>query len=264
VTALLDKGAVARNFSAAAERYDGWAAGQERIAEGLLRVLPPGLAPAAIAELGCGTGLLTGRLLARFPRAALLGLDLAPGMIEACRLRFAGVARARFAVADAEDPRACAGSFGLVATSCAAQWFVDPAGTLRRWAGALAPGGVVAVALLLRGSYEELDLAHRAALGTPFPGLALPGEAEARALLAAAGLEVLRGEGEVMAVSYPTARDALASFRGIGAVLDGQPGHAALGAGRARRLLAAYAALSPGGEVRVTHRVLHAVARPAA
>lgn len=261
--AALDKAAIARSFSAAAGAYDGWAAAQDEIAEGLVRCLPPGFAPARIVELGCGTGLLAARLLRRYPRATLRGIDLADGMVEACRDRFAGDPRARFEVADAEDPRAVSGSVDLVAASCSAQWFAAPAPTLRRWARALAPGGIVAAALLVAGSYPELDAAHRAAFGAPFPGLPFPSEDEARGLLSGAGLAVLHAEPGVVAATYASARDALASFRGLGAVLRGQPGREALGAGRARRLLAAYERLFAGKGVRVTHRVLHAVARQA-
>jgi malonyl-CoA O-methyltransferase len=256
----LDKAAISRNFSAAAGAYDGWADAQDAIADGLVRRLPSGLSPAAIAELGCGTGLLSRRLLARFPGASLRGLDLADGMVDACRHRFVGQPRARFEVADAEDPRACTGPVDLVATSCSAQWFADPAGTFRRWARALAPGGVVAAAMLVRGSYPELDAAHREAFGAPFPGLALPDVDEAAGLLTRAGLTLVDLEAEVVAVPYRSAREALGSFRGIGAVLRGQPGRGALGAGRARRLLAAYEALSAPGGARVTHRVIHAIA----
>ena len=256
----LDKAAISRNFSAAAGAYDGWAAAQDDIAGGLVRRLPEGLSPAVVVELGCGTGLLSRRLLARFPTARLRGLDLAAGMVEACWRRLGGEGRARFEVADAEAPGACAGPVDLVATSCSAQWFADPVGTFGRWARALAPDGVLAAALLVRGSYPELDRAHRAAFGAPFPGLALPSDDEAAALLARAGLAPVSVDAEVVSVPYRSAREALGSFRGIGAVLRGQPGRGALGAGRARRLLAAYEALSAPGGARVTHRVIHAIA----
>lgn len=261
MSAALDKAAVSRNFSAAALAYDGAAAAQDEIAEGLVRRLPGRFAPATVVELGCGTGLLSGRLLRRFPAASLLGIDLAPGMIEACRRRFAGEPRARFAVADAEDPGACAGPVDLVAASCAAQWFADAEGTFRRWGRALAPGGFVAAALLVRGSYPELQAAHRAALGAPFPGLVLPGAEEALDLLERAGLAPVLADPDAVAVRYRSAREALASFRDLGAVLRGQPDRAALGAGAARRLLGAYEAHCGPGGARVTHRVLHVLAR---
>lgn len=261
MSAGLDKAEISRSFSAAAPRYDGWATAQDAIADGLVRRLPAALSPATVVELGCGTGLLSRRLLARFPAATLLGLDLASGMIETCRGRFAGERRAHFEVADAEDPRACAAPVDLVVTSCSAQWFTDPAATFRRWAGALAPGGLVAAALLVRGSYPELDAAHRAASGAPFPGLPLPTAEAAAVLLTGAGLALVRADVDVVAVPYRTAREALGSFRGLGAVLCGQPGRAGLGAGRTRRLLAAYEALSGPDGARVTHLVLHAIAR---
>ena len=259
-----DKGAVARNFTDAAQAYDGAAAAQDEIADGLLRRLPAGLAPRRIVDLGCGTGRLGERLLRRWPEATLLGLDLAEGMIAACRRRLAGHPQATFLVADAEDPAACVGPADLVTTSCAAQWFGDAEGTFRRWGRALAPGGVLAAALLLRGSYPELDAAHRAAFGAPFPGLPLPSQADALALLRRAGLAPIGIDTVAVAVAYPSARDALASFRGIGAVLRGHAGRAPLGAGAVRRLLAAYPAGAGGDGALVTHRVLHAVARSAA
>jgi malonyl-CoA O-methyltransferase len=266
VNAALDKAAISRSFSAAAGAYDGWASAQDEIAEALVRRLPEGASAGRIVELGCGTGLLAARLLRRFPEATLLGLDLAEGMIGACRRGFASEPRARFVLADAEDPAACRltpqlCAVDLVAASCSAQWFADPAGTFRRWAATLAPGGLLAVALLVRGSYAELDAAHREALGTPFQGLPFPREDEALAAASPPGVVPLVVEATSVAVRYPSARAALGSFRGIGAVLRDQPGRAVLGAGRMRRLLAAYEARSGGGGALVTHRVLHVVAR---
>lgn len=260
--AALDKGAVSRSFSDAAPGYDHAATAQDEIAEGLVRRLPAGFAPAHVVELGCGTGLLAARLLRRFPGATLHGLDLAPGMVAACRGRFAAERRASFEVADAENPRACQGPVDLVAASCSLQWFADPAGTLRRWGRALAPGGLVAAGLLSRGSYAELDAAHVAAVGAPFPGLAFPSEDDVALLLARAGLTPISTEAGDVQVAYRSARDALASFRGLGAVLRGHRGRGGLGAGDLRRLLAAYDRLEPGA-ARVTHRVLWVVARSA-
>lgn len=259
--AVLDKAAVSRNFSAAAGVYDGAAAAQDEIAEGLVGRLPPRFSPARVVELGCGTGLLAARLLRRFPCTSLRGLDIAPGMVETCRQRFAAERRARFEVADAEDPHSCAGPVDLVVASCSVQWFADPEGTLRRWGRTLAPGGLVSAALLVGGSYAELDAAHRTAVGGPFPGLAYPAEDDVVELLARAGLTAVSLEAGRVVVPYRSAREALRSFRSIGAVLCGQPGRDALGAGELRRLLAAYEWRCGADGARVTHRVVWAVAR---
>lgn len=52
-------------------------------------VLAPQDAPLRVLELGSGTGLLSERLLARFPRAELTGVDGSPQMLERARARLA-------------------------------------------------------------------------------------------------------------------------------------------------------------------------------
>jgi malonyl-CoA O-methyltransferase len=80
-------------------------------------------------------------------------------------------------------------------------------------------------------------------------------------LAAAAGLRVLRCDEASVVANYDSAHAALRSFRQIGAVFQGQPGHRPLGPGQARRLLAAYARLAEApGRVPVTHRVQYLIA----
>jgi malonyl-CoA O-methyltransferase len=141
------------------------------------------------------------------------------------------------------------------------QWFNDLSGTLLRWRRALAPGGLVAAALLVRGSYPELDAAHEAAAGAPFPGLSFLPEEDVPAILAAAELAPVSLDSDCIAVRYHSARDALASFRAIGAVLSGHRGRGALGAGEVRRMLAAYERFCGAGGARVSHRVVWVLAR---
>ena len=86
--ARLDRASVRRAFERAAGSYDSAAVlhrevGQ-RMAErlGIVR-----LDPAAILDAGCGTGEALGELRARYPRARLVGLDLAYPMLQAARRR---------------------------------------------------------------------------------------------------------------------------------------------------------------------------------
>lgn len=256
----LDKMLIARNFSAASARYETWALAQAAIAAGLARRLPAGAAPARIVDLGCGTGLLSARLLERFPEAQLTGLDLAPGMIEHCRRLWAGVDRARFIAGDAEDARLVIPGCDLLAGSCTLQWFAQPAETLRRWVRALSPRGHVALAVLVEGSFPELDEACRAALGAPYRGLLLPPPAFAADILRGEGLRVLTDDGEDIAAEYAGAYEALRSFRNIGARLQGHPGRTLLGITDTRRLLEAYGRAARTREhVTVTYRVRYVV-----
>jgi malonyl-CoA O-methyltransferase len=84
----LDRASMRRAFERAAATYDSAAVLQrevgQRMAErlGIVR-----LDPAAILDAGCGTGEALGELHARYPRARLVGLDLAYPMLQAARRR---------------------------------------------------------------------------------------------------------------------------------------------------------------------------------
>jgi malonyl-CoA O-methyltransferase len=289
----VDKSALAQQFSGAAGSYDSWATAQAEIAEQLVHRIPsaldgvPEAEPSAhaplIVELGCGTGLLTGHLLRRYRSARLAGIDLASGMVEHCRRHFAAEPRATFLVGDVEDAGTLAGlgqlkasrdeacddvtatpQASLIASSCVAQWFADAPATLRLWSRALAPGGRMAFACLLRGSFFELEEAYREATQTRFCGLPLPDASAVPEFFRAAGLRVRLVEEARIVAHYATPRDALRSFREIGAVFEGQPGHQTLSAAALRRLLAHYdRRRTPLGLAPVTHCVQYIVAERA-
>ncbi len=103
----------------------------------LLAELPP--APAAIADLGCGTGTLSVLLAAE--GYAVTGLDFAPQMIRAARAkaRAAGVS-ARFELSNAAAPTLPAASFDVVLARHVLWAMPDPGRGARGLAPAAAPG----------------------------------------------------------------------------------------------------------------------------
>ncbi len=257
----VDKTVLARNFSNAAGHYDAWATAQAEIAAGLVRRLPEVAPVTSMVDLGCGSGLLSALLLDRYPQARLLGLDMAEGMVAACRARWVEMPRARFVLGDVEDERYLKEEVDLVASSCVAHWFSDPEQTLRMWGRALNPGGLLACAFLVVGSFCELEAVYREALGRELEGLHFWDVETACRFAAPDGLNVLRRDEEQILARYDSPLAALRSFRRIGAVFQGQADYLALNPAQTRRLLACYGQQADAeGRVPVTHRVLFLVA----
>ncbi|OYV80939.1 MAG: malonyl-[acyl-carrier protein] O-methyltransferase BioC, partial [Acidithiobacillus ferrivorans] len=87
-TPPFDKRAVRRAFSRAAAGYEAAAVLQDRVGAQLIERLDlVKLAPHWILDVGSGTGLGARRLNARYPRARVLALDLAGGMLREARRR---------------------------------------------------------------------------------------------------------------------------------------------------------------------------------
>lgn len=152
---------VADNFSAIADQYDAHAEPQRRAAEELL-AFTGSPAPRAILEPGCGTGLYTRLLLAAFPRAKILGVDISPTMLQVARRKIADP-RAAFHVADAEDFHE--GRYDLITSNATLQWFADLPRGIAGLAGLLAPGGTLSFSFFGPETYRELDGALREVFG---------------------------------------------------------------------------------------------------
>lgn len=147
--------AVAKSFGARAATYDEHADLQRGVAERLAGLLPQRVAP-RVLELGCGTGLFSRHLLARYPDGSFLLTDLAPSMVEQCRRNLAGTGKQRVSVdvMDAARPTA-EGPFDLIATSMTLHWLADPAAALGALRKLLAPGGVLVYAGVSGQSFPE-------------------------------------------------------------------------------------------------------------
>jgi ubiquinone/menaquinone biosynthesis C-methylase UbiE len=113
-----------------------------RVAEAWRRLLLAHLpsAPAAIADLGCGTGSLSVLLAAE--GYAVTGLDFAPKMIRAARAkaRKAGVT-ARFVLSDAATPALPPASFDVVLARHVLWAMPDKVRALGEWLRLLVPNG---------------------------------------------------------------------------------------------------------------------------
>jgi malonyl-CoA O-methyltransferase len=146
---------VAARFGARARSYELHATLQRAVANRLARLLPERDCP-RVLELGCGTGLLSRHLIARYPAGSFVLTDAAPAMIAECRrnLAPAGDARVSFEVMDAGEAGAHA-NLDLIVSSMTLHWLADPVMSLERLRELLAPGGVLLYATLGPESFAE-------------------------------------------------------------------------------------------------------------
>lgn len=147
--------AIAQSFGARAGTYDDHADLQRTVAKRLARLLPPLAAP-RVLELGCGTGLFSRHLLARYPGGTFVLSDHAPSMVEQCRLNLAGAGKKRvsFEIMDAARPTAD-GRFDLIAMSMTLHWLADPEAALAMLRKHLTPDGVLIFATIGGESFPE-------------------------------------------------------------------------------------------------------------
>ncbi len=147
--------AIAARFGACAGSYEAHAGLQEAVADRLAKLLPDLEAP-RVLELGCGTGLFSRHLVARYPDGQFVLTDAAPAMIAECRRNLAdlGPRHTTYEVMDAGEAGGHEG-LDLIATSMTLHWLPDPVASLARLTALLAPDGVLVFATLGPDSYAE-------------------------------------------------------------------------------------------------------------
>lgn len=84
-TFALDKSKIRHSFGAASSSYDGAAGLQRTIGKELLRTINGANPTGTLLDLGCGTGFLTGELLALLRCEQIVALDIALPMLHATR-----------------------------------------------------------------------------------------------------------------------------------------------------------------------------------
>ena len=239
MSAIIHRKGIAQSFSAASNTYDHWAKPQRAIAEDLSKLLPDELPDGSILDVGCGTGLLTEMLLDRYPGRALLGIDVAPGMIDHCRKRWARVEHVRFEVADGEDFSSKT-SFALIASNCCFQWFQAIDASMAHLSAMLAPGGWFVASAPVEGTRHELDDSYHVITDEPFPSLPFHASDDYMRPLREQGLVIVEERRDTVEAMYSNALEVLKSFKGVGATLEYQDGYKPLAPNQLRRLLQEY------------------------
>lgn len=266
----LDRGRVRAAFDRASAGYEAAAGLQARVAAELLgRLADFRFAPRVVLDLGAGTGRATRELRRRYPRALVIALDIAPGMLREARRnqtlfrRFARVCgdALRLPLADA--------SVDIVFSSLVLQWCEPIGQALAEVRRVLRPAGFFAFSTFGPDTLRELRAAWAEADGhthvNRFIDMHDVGDALGRAGLAEPVLDADRIE-----LAYPDTLSLMRDLKAIGAhnVTAGRA-RALTGRSRLRRMSEAYEAFRSGAGLPATYEVIYgaswgAAGRPAA
>lgn len=142
---------VARSFGNAAPSYDQNALIQAKATRMLCEDLPENALD--ILEIGCGTGLLTKSLSARYPAARVHATDISPAMIQRVQAQIQNPLLST-AILDAERERT-GQHYDLITGNMVCQWFSDIAGSIDNLRSMLGEKGTLALTMPGQNSFQE-------------------------------------------------------------------------------------------------------------
>ncbi|MET0282430.1 MAG: malonyl-ACP O-methyltransferase BioC [Steroidobacteraceae bacterium] len=252
--------AVAASFGAASQRYDAAAWLQTLVREELLSRLDLLRAPpAAVLDLGTGTGQAAAAIKRRFRRAAVTACDIAEPMLEQARRHSRFWRPIRCVQADARALPFADASFDLVFSSLMLQWLVPPDAALAQMRRVLRPGGLLLLSSFGPETLQELRAAWAAADAgvhvNEFIDMHDLGSALHRAGFTEPVLDVDRHLRH-----YPQPRALMRELKALGAHnLDSRRARGLTGRGALGRMLGAYEAQRSALGVPATWQVVYAV-----
>ena len=212
----LDRAAIRRYANRASSSYDGAAVLARELRDSMLRRLDfIAFTPAAILDLGCGTGESAAALAARWPSARVVAVDFAPAMLEAIARR-PGAERIERVLAEAESLPFPDSGFDLVFCNLMLPWCEDIDAVFAEVARVTAPRGLFTFTTFGPNTLGELRAAWLAVDDVehvhPFTDMHDLGDGLVRAGFSEPVLDVSR-----YTLTYPDARTLMRDLRSIGA-----------------------------------------------
>ena len=194
------------SFDVAAEAYDGFMGRYSRLLSAQLADFAGVHAGQRVLDVGCGTGALTGELVARLGAGSVAAVDTSRSFVEATVARYPGVdvrEASAGALPFAED------HFDAALAQLVVHFMADPVADLSELARVTRPGGVVAACVWDHAGYQgPLRLFWDAARSVD-PDIddesRLPGtrEGHLEELFATAGLAEVEGTALSISLAHP-------------------------------------------------------------
>ncbi len=268
----LPKRAIRAAFERAAASYDAAAFLQQEVARRLderLEVMQ--IAPQTLLDAGCGTGYAFPLLRTRYPKAQLIGLDIASGMLRQAGARqtkprgwrkwlspfMPSASPPTLICADIERLPFKKDSLDMVWSNLTLQWVGDLEGCLRQLHRVIRPGGLFIFSTFGPDTLKELRQAFADVDGyahvNRFVDMHDIGD-----MLVHAGFAQPVMEMEYLTLTYADLKTLLRELKAIGAdtVLEGRrPG--LMGRGQWQRLNANYERLRRDGRLPATFEVIY-------
>lgn len=255
----LDRRAVRRAFDAAGADYDRAAVLQAEVRRRLLERLDwMKIEPKVVLDLGCGTGHASRALHQRYPRAQVVAIDLAFGMLATAR-RQQGFWRKGFdrICADAYRLPLKTASVDLVFSNLMLQWCQPPDLVFAEMRRVLKPQGLLSFSSFGPDTLKELRAAwaavDRYSHVNAFMDMHDVGDALVRSQLAEPVLDV-----EHFSLTYDEVLQLMRELKAIGArnATHGRP-QGLTGRATLRAVTAAYEQFRSAGKLPATYEVVY-------
>ena len=254
----IDLARVRRSFGRSARNYDAAAVLQGRVRDELLgRLDIVRLEPAAVLDLGAGTGHASIALKRRYRSSQVVALDLAEGMLREAGRRQTLLRRFRRVCGHAAALPLREASIDLVFSNLMLQWCQDPDAVFGECRRVLKPGGLLTFTTFGPDTLYELRRAWAVADERThvnrFIDMHDLGDALVRAGLVEPVMDVER-----FTLTYAEVRELMHDLKAIGAhnANAGRP-RGLTGKGAMARMITAYEAYRRDGRLPATYEVVY-------
>lgn len=252
----LDRQQIRHAFTRAAGAYEQTAVLQQVVGDLLLERMASVTAPSRVLDVGAGTGRLTALVKKRWPKAEVIALDLALGMLREARTHASWWRPFRRVAGDAQALPLADASIDLVYSNLCLQWCTDLKAALYEFRRVLKPGGWLLFSSFGPDTLKELRAAWSAADERAHVHVFLDMHDVGDALLAQGFADPML-DVERYCLTYADARQLMRELKVIGA----GNAHAARNRGLTgkaafRRMLEAYERERSGGLLPASYEVI--------